>query len=118
MAKETTTTTVEKPDPPKATPPPVDPDVQIAKLRFWARLLISMLAFFLFGFLVIKMVDKPDELTASSRDLINLALGSFLPLLGMLGKHWFESDHEQIVKPKNDDGPKTFEQKVELKAGE
>ena len=53
MAKETTTTTVEKPDPPKATPPPIDPDVQIAKLRFWARLLISMLAFFLFGFLVI-----------------------------------------------------------------
>ena len=96
---------------------PVDPDVQIAKLRFWARLLISMLAFFLFGFLVIKMVDKPDELTSSSRDLINLALGSFLPLLGMLGKHWFESDHEQIVKPK-DDGPKTFEQKVELKTAE
>ena len=117
MAKETTTTTVEKPDPPKASPPPVDPDVQIAKLRFWARLLISMLAFFLFGFLVIKMVDKPDELTSSSRDLINLALGSFLPLLGMLGKHWFESDHEQIVKPK-DDGPKTFEQKVELKTAE
>ena len=119
MAKETTTTTVkETPDPPeKVLPPPVDPDVQIAKLRFWARLLISMLAFFLFGFLVIKMVDKPDELTSSSRDLINLALGSFLPLLGMLGKHWFESDHEQIVKPK-DDGPKTFEQKVELKTAE
>ena len=113
MAKETTTTVKETPDPPeKFNPPPVDPDVQIAKLRFWARLLISMLAFFLFGFLVIKMLDKPDELTQSSRDLLNLALGSFLPLLGMLGKHWFESDHEQIVKPK-DDGPKTFEQTAE-----
>jgi hypothetical protein len=117
MAKETTTTTVEKPDPPKATPPPVDPDVQIAKLRFWARLLISMLAFLLFGYLVIKMIDKPEELTQSSKDLINLAFGAFLPIIGMLGKFWFEAAQEPI-HPKGDDGPKTFEQKVELKAGE
>ena len=34
MAKETTTTVKETPDPPeKVLPPPVDPDVQIAKLR-------------------------------------------------------------------------------------
>ena len=118
MAKETTTTVKETPDPPeKVLPPPVDPDVQIAKLRFWARLVISLMAFLLFGYLVIKMIDKPEELTQSSKDLINLAFGAFLPIIGMLGKHWFEAVQEPI-HPKGDDGPRTFEQKVELKTGE
>ena len=117
MVKETTTTVVEKPDPPKKLPPPADPDVQIAKLRFWARLVISLMAFLLFGYLVIKMIDKPEELTQSSKDLINLAFGAFLPIIGMLGKHWFEAIQEPI-HPKGDDGPNTFEQKVELKTSE
>ena len=118
MAKETTTTVKETPDPPqKVPPPPADPDVQIAKLRFWARLVISLMAFLLFGYLVIKMIDKPEELTQSSKDLINLAFGAFLPIIGMLGKHWFEAVQEPI-HPKGDDGPRTFEQKVELKTAE
>jgi hypothetical protein len=75
---------------------PVDPDVQIAKLRFWARLIISLMAFGLFGFLVVKMINKPEELTSSGKDLINLAFGAFLPIIGMLGKHWFESTPEPI----------------------
>ena len=63
------------------------------------------------------MIDKREELTQSSKDLINLAFGAFLPIIGMLGKFWFEAAQEPI-HPKGDDGPKTFEQKDELKAGE
>tara|TARA_Y100001963_G_C6749468_1_gene433380 strand:- start:1272 stop:1610 length:339 start_codon:yes stop_codon:yes gene_type:complete len=73
-----------------------DPDVQIQKLRFWARLIISLLAFGLFGWLIYTMVQRTEELTQSSKDLINLGFGAFLPILGMLGKHWFESSHESI----------------------
>jgi hypothetical protein len=89
-----------------------DPDVQIQKLRFWARLVISLLAFGLFGWLIFTMVQRTEELTQSSKDLINLGFGAFLPILGMLGKFWFESNHESI----KDAGPTSFEQKVEMTA--
>ena len=72
-----------------------DPHIQLMKLRFWARFLISLLAFGLFGWLVFTMVNKPDELAQSSKDLINLAFGAFLPIIGMLGKHWFEVAHDE-----------------------
>ena len=38
--------------------------IQLNKLRFWARFLISLLG--LFGWLVFTMVNKPDELAQSS----------------------------------------------------
>ena len=75
--------------------PKDDPHIQLMKLRFWARFLISLLAFGLFGWLVFTMVNKPDELAQSSKDLINLAFGAFLPIIGMLGKHWFEVSHDE-----------------------
>ena len=74
----------------------VDPNIQLQKLRFWARLLISLMAFALFGWLIFTMVQRTEELTQSSKDLINLGFGAFLPILGMLGKHWFEQSHEDI----------------------
>ncbi len=73
-----------------------DPNIQLQKLRFWARLLISLMAFALFGWLIFTMVQRTEELTQSSKDLINLGFGAFLPILGMLGKHWFEASHEEV----------------------
>lgn len=81
-----------------------DPHIQLMKLRFWARFLISLLAFGLFGWLVFTMVNKPDELAQSSKDLINLAFGAFLPIIGMLGKHWFETAHDEPKVP-NEEPP-------------
>ena len=84
--------------------PVSDPNIQLQKLRFWARLLISLMAFALFGWLIFTMVQRTEELTQSSKDLINLGFGAFLPILGMLGKHWFEVSHEE-VKPTNTTPP-------------
>ena len=84
--------------------PVSDPNIQLQKLRFWARLLISLMAFALFGWLIFTMVQRTEELTQSSKDLINLGFGAFLPILGMLGKHWFEVSHEE-VKPTNNTPP-------------
>ena len=90
-----------------------DPHIQLMKLRFWARFLISLLAFGLFGWLVFTMVNKPDELAQSSKDLINLAFGAFLPIIGMLGKHWFEVSHDE---PKSADlPPEPIDEKEEKK---
>ena len=69
--------------------PKDDPHIQLMKLRFWARFLISLLAFGLFA--------------QSSKDLINLAFGAFLPIIGMLGKHWFEVSHDE---PEHNPEPK------------
>jgi len=76
--------------------PTNDPNIQLQKLRFWARLLISLMAFALFGWLIFTMVERTEELTQSSKDLINLGFGAFLPILGMLGKFWFEASHEEV----------------------
>tara|TARA_Y100000296_G_scaffold81228_1_gene108054 strand:- start:950 stop:1309 length:360 start_codon:yes stop_codon:yes gene_type:complete len=111
MAKTIETKTETITDPPKVEKLPPDPNVQIMKLKFWARLVISLLAFSLFGYLVITMINKPDELAQSSKDLINLAFGAFLPIIGMLGKHWFESAHESIG---NDNNGPTLEQRVDI----
>ena len=62
------------------------------------------MAFALFGWLIFTMVQRTEELTQSSKDLINLGFGAFLPILGMLGKHWFEVSHEE-VKPTNTTPP-------------
>ena len=83
MAKIIEKTVEKTEDAPIKIKAPVDPDVQIAKLRFWARLIISLMAFGLFGFLVVKMINKPEELTSSGKDLINLAFGAFLPIIGI-----------------------------------
>ena len=77
-----------------------DPNIQLQKLRFWARLLISLMAFALFGWLIFTMVQRTEELTQSSKDLINLGFGAFLPILGMLGKHWFASYHSNRLSHK------------------
>ena len=89
--------------------PKDDPHIQLMKLRFWARFLISLLAFGLFGWLVFTMVNKPDELAQSSKDLINLAFGAFLPIIGMLGKHWFETAHDEPEHNPEPDKPKEEE---------
>ena len=69
---------------------------RVQYLRFWARLLISLMAFALFGWLIFTMVQRTEELTQSSKDLINLGFVAFLPILGMLGKFWFEASHEEV----------------------
>ena len=56
-----------------------DPHIQLMKLRFWARFLISLLAFGLFGWLVFTMVNKPDELAQSSKTLLTWLLVPFYP---------------------------------------
>ena len=50
--------------------------------------------------------EQTDELAQSSKDLINLAFGAFLPIIGMLGKHWFEVSHDEPAHNPEPDKPK------------
>jgi hypothetical protein len=74
----------------------IDPNIKLQILRFWARLVISFAAFGLFGWLMYTMIHKTEPLDPGASDLIFLGFGAFLPLIGMLSKHWYESPHEDI----------------------
>ena len=76
---------------------PVNEKIQLA--RFWARLFIGLSTLALFGYIVHTMLNATDELTQSSKDLLNLLIGAFLPILGGIAKFYFEQGSDDIPPP-------------------
>lgn len=76
---------------------PVNERIQLA--RFWARLFIGLSTLALFGYIVHSMLNATDELTQSSKDLLNLLIGAFLPILGGIAKFYFEQGSDDIPPP-------------------
>ena len=100
MAKETTVTTVTKPDPPK----PVIETIQVS--RFLARFAIALCALGIFAYVVHIMLGASAELPASSKDLLNILIGAFIPIIAGIAKFYFESggdlhqeDEKNLIPP-------------------
>ena len=89
MAKETKTTVETVSDPPK---PVTDPAMRLKFLMFWSRLIITVLAMGLFGYLASAMLTMREEMTSSSKDVLLLMLGSFLPIVLAISKFWLDPD--------------------------
>ena len=89
MAKETTTTVEKVSDPPKTK---MDPSMKLKFLMFWSRLIITVLAMGLFGYLASAMLTMQEEMTSSSKDVLLLMLGSFLPIVLAISKFWLDPD--------------------------
>jgi len=89
MAKETKTTVETVSDPPK---PITDPAMKLKFLMFWSRLIITVLAMGLFGYLAGAMLTMREEMTSSSKDVLLLMLGSFLPIVLAISKFWLDPD--------------------------
>ena len=101
MAKETTVTTVTKPDPPKPMKPPVSVNEKIQVSRFIARFVIAMSALAIFAYIVHVMLGSSDELPTSSKDLLNILIGAFIPIISGIAKYHFESGgdlHQEEAK--------------------
>jgi len=81
MAKEITTTTVTKPDAPKPIPPKMSVNERIQVSRFIARFVVALSALAIFAYIVHVMLGSADELPTSSKDLLNILIGAFIPLL-------------------------------------
>tara|TARA_Y100000296_G_scaffold72607_1_gene89131 strand:- start:262 stop:579 length:318 start_codon:yes stop_codon:yes gene_type:complete len=89
-------------DPPKQT---IDPRWRLKSQLFYARLLITILAMGLFGYLVSEMLQMKEEMTNSSKDITMLALGSFLPILGAVSKFWLDPSDEHGDNTSNNQPP-------------
>ena len=91
MAKETTVTTVTKPDIPKPIPPKMSVNEKIQVFRFVARFIIGLFALATFLYIVHVMLGSAEELPTSSKDLLNILIGAFIPILAGIAKFYFES---------------------------
>ena len=91
MAKEITTTTVEKPDIPKPVKSSMSVNERIQVSRFIARFIIAGAALGIFAYIVHIMLGSADELPTSSKDLLNILIGAFIPILAGIAKFYFES---------------------------
>tara|TARA_Y100000593_G_scaffold9478_1_gene17255 strand:+ start:728 stop:1081 length:354 start_codon:yes stop_codon:yes gene_type:complete len=117
MAKEITTTTVEKPDPPKPIKISMSVNERIQVSRFIARFIIAMSALGIFAYVVHVMLGSADELPVSSKDLLNILIGAFIPIIAGIAKFYFESGgdlHQEAEKnvipphPEKDDSETTI----------
>ena len=77
---------------------PVNEKIQLA--RFWARLVIGLLSLGLFGYIVHSMLTLQAELTQSSRDLLNILLGSFISIISGIATYYY-SNGDDIIHPPN-----------------
>ena len=91
MAKETTVTTVTKPDPPKPVKLSMTVNEKIQVSRFIARFAIALSALGIFAYIVHVMLLTSDELPTSSKDLLNILIGAFIPIIAGIAKFYFES---------------------------
>ena len=101
MAKEITTTTVSKPDPPKPVKKTMTVNERIQVSRFIARFAIAMSALGIFAYIVHQMLLTSDELPTSSKDLLNILIGAFIPIIAGIAKFYFESGgdlHQEAEK--------------------
>ena len=64
---------------------------KIQLVRFYARFAIALVAMAIFSYIVHMMLTASDELATSSKDLLNILIGAFIPILAGIAKFYFES---------------------------
>ena len=64
---------------------------RIQLVRFYALFAIEILAMTIFSYIVHMMLTASEEMTASSKDLLNILIGSFIPILAGISRYYFES---------------------------
>ena len=63
---------------------------KIQLVRFYARFAIALVAMAIFSYIVHMMLTASDELATSSKDLLNILIGAFIPILAGIAKFYFE----------------------------
>lgn len=73
--------------------------IQVA--RFYARFVIAGVALTIFAGIVYIMLMTGDELPQSSKDLLNILIGAYIPILSGIAKFYFEQggDLEETPAP-------------------
>ena len=74
---------------------------KIQLVRFYARFAIAILAMAIFSYIVHMMLVASDEMTTSSKDLLNILIGAFIPILAGIAKFYFESGGDLHQEPED-----------------
>ena len=69
--------------------------------RFYARFAIAIVAMAIFSYIVHMMLVASDEMTTSSKDLLNILIGAFIPILAGIAKFYFESGGDLHQEPED-----------------
>ena len=64
---------------------------RIQLVRFYSRFLVAILAMAIFSYIVHMMLTANEEMTSSSKDLLNILIGAFIPILAGISRYFFES---------------------------
>ena len=81
---------------------------RIQLIRFYARFVIAIVSMAIFSYIVHMMLTASDELATSSKDLLNILIGAFIPILAGIAKFYFESggdlhqeEEKNVIPPPN-----------------
>ena len=67
---------------------------QITVARFYGRLVISFFAFGIFLYVVHMMLTAETEMAQSSRDLMNILIGSFISVISGIATFYFNGESD------------------------
>ena len=83
---------------------------RITVARFYGRLVISISAFAIFLYIVHMMLIAEVEMAQSSRDLLNILIGSFISVISGISTFYFNGDSDLMEEEKpRQPPPKTEE---------
>ena len=74
---------------------------KVQLIRFYARFAIAIVAMAIFSYIVHMMLVASDEMTSSSKDLLNILIGAFIPILAGIAKFYFESGGDLHQEPED-----------------
>lgn len=91
---------------------PMTVNERIQVSRFIARFIIAAAALGIFAYIVHIMLGSADELPTSSKDLLNILIGAFIPILAGIAKFYFESggdlhqeEEKNVIPPHKPNDP-------------
>jgi len=105
MAKEITTTVEKVTDPPPKSRASMTVNEKIQVTRFYARFVIACSALAIFAYVVHIMLGSGEELPTSSKDLLNILVGAFIPILAGISKFYFDSGGDLAQEPEKHEIP-------------
>ena len=89
---------------------------RIQLIRFYARFVIAIVSMAIFSYIVHMMLTASDELATSSKDLLNILIGAFIPILAGIAKFYFESggdlhqeEEKNVIPPPTNSTPEIGE---------
>ena len=109
MAKETTTTVVEKPDPPKPIKPGMSVNEKIQIVRFWIRAIIALCNISVLAGIIFYLLTLKDSVPETTERILLIIVGPLILTAGAVSKYFFESgnDLEDHATDGNDKPPTT-----------